>query len=253
MKMRGGRLSSKITSQAISVEGLEPIFSLLRHEMGNPVNSLKVTLEVLVHNYQQFDDDKRLDYLTRSQEQVARLHKFLEAMKVYSRCNLDGICTTALMPVWNSFLHDMRLQVTENCIDFQFDELTHPLWVQANGSALSRILHLVSDNAIEAVAGKTKPLIKVHVSQTNGHLQIGMGDNGCGIKEEHMKRIFTPLFTTKEDHAGMGLSVAHRLLAQMGGWLEIDSRCGQGTDVSIWLKMAQVEHDPVPVARPLEG
>jgi C4-dicarboxylate-specific signal transduction histidine kinase len=246
-------LSEKITSQNVSLEAIGPVFSLLRHEMGNPVNSLKVTLEVLIHNYNQFNNDKRLDYLSRSQEQVARLHKFLEAMKVYSRCSLDGICATALMPVWNSFLHGMRLLVTENCIDFQFDELTRPLWVQANGSALSRILHMVGDNAIEAVADSADPVIKVHVSQTNGHLQIAMGDNGCGIAGEHMQKIFTPLFTTKENHAGMGLSVTHRLLTQMGGWLEIDSHHGQGTNVSIWLKMAQVEHDIAPVARPLEG
>ena len=246
-------MSSKITSQSMSLASIDQIFSLLRHEMGNPVNSLKVTLEVLIHNYNQFDDAKRFDYLTRSQEQVVRLHKFMEAMKVYSRCSLDGICATALMPVWNSFLHGMRLMVTESGIDLKYDELTRPLWVQANGSALSRILHLLGDNAIEAVVGNAKPSIKVHVKQSNGHLKIGLGDNGGGIKKEHLTKIFTPLFTTKENHAGMGLSVAHRLLEQMGGWLEIDTQRGKGTDVSVWLKMAQVEHDSVPVARPLEG
>jgi signal transduction histidine kinase len=237
----------------MSIEAIEPIFSLLRHEMGNPVNSLKVTLEVLIHNYRQFDDDKRLDYLYRSQEQVTRLHRFLKAMKGYSRCTLNGVRTTALMPVWNSFLHGMRLLVTESGIDFHYAELPRPTWVNADGQALSRILHLVADNAIEALDGCATPVISARLSRSNGHLKITVTDNGCGIKKEQMRKIFTPMFTTKDNHSGMGLSVAHRLLAGMGGWMEIDSSIGKGTDVSIWLSLAdeegEVDSNP---NRPLE-
>jgi signal transduction histidine kinase len=61
------------------VENLEQILSTLRHEVGNSVNSLKITLDVLRENYDRFDDEKRKDYLNRGSDLIARQVKLIEA------------------------------------------------------------------------------------------------------------------------------------------------------------------------------
>ena len=75
------------TNTAQLIEDLEQIFSILRHEFGNTVNSLKMTLDVLVRNFDTFDDSAKVEFLHRALVLVARQHKFLDAMRSYVRAS----------------------------------------------------------------------------------------------------------------------------------------------------------------------
>jgi signal transduction histidine kinase len=65
---------------------------------------------------------------------------------------------------------------------------------------------------------------------------IGVRDNGCGITEKDLPKVFLPLFTTKPGRRGMGLPIALKLLSSMGGHMEIESLSEGGTRVRIWLR-----------------
>ena len=60
---------------------------------------------------------------------------------------------------------------------------------------------------------------------------VEIADNGCGIPEEDLPRIFTPFFTTKGvgDGTGLGLSITHGIIQDHGGRLQVESVAGQGT------------------------
>jgi signal transduction histidine kinase len=231
-------LSKTISSRSVVFDNLDPIFSLLRHELGNPINSLKVTLEVLIQNYDYFDEAKRLDFLRRAHEQVARQHKFLDAMKAYTRTGVDEIREIPFLPAWNSFLHALRLKIIENGIDFKHVTPSEPVWIVANNAAMQSLLQFIADNAIEALRKTESPLIEIKTWVDGSYLVITIRDNGCGVKTEHMAKVFTPMFTTKEGRAGMGLSLAQRLIDKMGGWIEITSQPQRGTKVNIRIRLA---------------
>ena len=74
-------------------------------------------------------------------------------------------------------------------------------------------------------------------------LRIDVLDNGSGIPEEHLKRIFDPFFTTKSPGkgTGLGLAVSSRIIAGVGGWIEVQSRTGTRTCFSIWLPVSTTE------------
>jgi signal transduction histidine kinase len=78
-------------------------------------------------------------------------------------------------------------------------------------------------------------------------LEVTFTDTGVGIPEEHLKRVFDPFFTTKEPGkgTGLGLSVSVQIVEAMGGRMEIASRLGEGTTVTVLL--------PVYEARPESG
>lgn len=72
------------------------------------------------------------------------------------------------------------------------------------------------------------------------YLRLTVGDTGCGIPPQAVDRIFEPFFTTKRvgEGTGLGLSLVHGIVADLGGVIEIDTAPGRGTTVSIWLPMS---------------
>ena len=72
-------------------------------------------------------------------------------------------------------------------------------------------------------------------------IEIAVTDNGCGIPQEHMNRLFYPFFTTKEVGCGtgMGLAVSFGIIKRHGGDIEVESRMGEGTTFRIWLPVKE--------------
>ena len=68
--------------------------------------------------------------------------------------------------------------------------------------------------------------------------QIEIEDNGCGIAEEELEKIFTPFFTTKAHGTGLGLPISYRIVKEHDGFLKVDSTLGTGTTVTIMLPTA---------------
>ena len=98
------------------------------------------------------------------------------------------------------------------------------------------VLKELVENALDAVEGLEKPRIELSVTSEAERIRIGLKDNGCGIKKRDLSKIFVPLFTTKPKRKGLGLSIALKLMAQMGGRLEIAPVAEGGTVATIWLQ-----------------
>jgi signal transduction histidine kinase len=68
---------------------------------------------------------------------------------------------------------------------------------------------------------------------------ISIADNGSGIPREVLPRIFDPFFTTKDHGTGLGLALSHRIVDEHGGFIEVDSEEGKGTEFRIYLPVAR--------------
>jgi two-component system NtrC family sensor kinase len=107
--------------------------------------------------------------------------------------------------------------------------------VEGDENQLQQLLLNLSLNACEAMPqGGT---LMVQTSARNGAVAVKVSDTGCGIKKEHLDRIFEPFFSTKPvgKGTGLGLSVSYGIAQQHGGTLEVESEEGKGSTFTIVL------------------
>jgi signal transduction histidine kinase len=94
-----------------------------------------------------------------------------------------------------------------------------------------------TDNARSGVA----PMITVTTGSVGDEVFIDVADNGTGISEENLVKVFQPLFSTKGGKGtGLGLSICQRLTEALSGRLEVQSTVGRGTTFRLWLHRGAV-------------
>ncbi|MFT7510965.1 MAG: signal transduction histidine kinase [Candidatus Omnitrophota bacterium] len=104
---------------------------------------------------------------------------------------------------------------------------------------LLRAIHNLLTNAIQAVEGGRKPLIRISCKRLGKQVLLEISDNGPGISAVNMKRIFEDYFTTKPKGkgTGLGLPITRHIVEEHKGYLELSSQDGQGTTAMILLPM----------------
>lgn len=95
----------------------------------------------------------------------------------------------------------------------------------------------IVNNAFEAMAGRGELRVSAGVASETT-LVIVISDNGPGIKPELLDRVFFPFFTTKTSGSGIGLAMARKVAESHGGWLDVDSKPGQGATFTMKIPIA---------------
>jgi two-component system NtrC family sensor kinase len=110
--------------------------------------------------------------------------------------------------------------------------------VDADKNQLQQVLVNLSLNACEAMPnGGT---LSISTLAQDGKVLVKLTDTGCGIKKEHLGRIFDPFFSTKPvgKGTGLGLSVSYGIIQQHGGAIEVESEEGKGSTFTVVLPAA---------------
>lgn len=123
-------------------------------------------------------------------------------------------------------------------LDYSSNDLNKNVW--ADPRQLELVIHILVENAIDAIKGKglihlEYNLVQNLESKNEDMVQISITDNGSGIKKEIIEKIFEPHFSTKNDGTGMGLAFAKKIIQDHKGDIELHSREGFGTTFSFTL------------------
>ncbi len=105
--------------------------------------------------------------------------------------------------------------------------------VQANATDLEQVFVNLLMNAIQA--SRPRQVVKISASASGARVQVHVQDRGLGMDKATSARAFDPFFTTRPDRGGtgLGLSMAHGIVADHGGEVCLDSRPGRGTTVTV--------------------
>lgn len=217
------------------VDLINYLFTIIRHEIGNPINTIKFTLSVMEKNLEEFKGKRLKDYIARLMAAVEELEKILTAMKNYSQFGRISILPVDLTDLVKKVVFLLTPTLRENQIDLVLNLAEEPLYVKGDPTAIKQVLMNVFKNSIEAFedTNREKRRIKISSREEGKRTVLTIEDNGKGIKEELKEYLFFPFFSTKKSSSGMGLAICKGLMTAMGGKIIIESQEGEGTAVNL--------------------
>lgn len=235
------RLES-IASSVNLMDNVGFVFSGIRHELGNPVNSLKMTLSVLRKKINEFSPESIDNFLERSQHEISRIEYLLTSLRSFSMFE-HPVPANVTLPVFLKNLVDMHQKNFESArvnITLRIEKNAEEIF--ADSRVLLQVMLNLLTNAMNALEGIAKPMITIHVFRESESLVcLSLQDNGCGISEKNQEMLFKPFFTTRAGGTGLGLVIVKKMLAEMDCSIHVKSREQEGATFSILLPCANKE------------
>ncbi len=230
--------AQKIAENTKLIDMLDYTFFNLTHELGNPVNSIKMTLEVLINNFSKYSEATRREYLDNLHGEVNRLEELLKSIKSINMYEQLTVRSTDIRVLLDNLLQLLGPEIEKKHIAVSVACLQPQLYCQSDPRALHQVLLQILGNALTAMAESKNPSLDIRIEASAPLVHIIIKDNGCGIADNKKKELFLTFFTTKPRGIGLGLTIAKKLLTQMNGIIEITSQHRLGTEVRITLPEA---------------
>ena len=221
---RASNLASSLATMVASV----------RHELGNPVNSIKAAVTYLRKRHASLPHEKVARYYTDILGEVARTEQLLETFRSFSAYERPSLRSLRLGEFFAELEMLARASYSESGCSLVF-EGDAAVTVDADPRALRQVLLNLLSNASAAFNGDTARRIRVIFWESGGETTIIVADDGVGIPQDIQEKLFTPFLTTKPGGTGLGLVICKRLVEQMKGRIKVESVPLEGTRVVISL------------------
>lgn len=217
------------------MENVGYVFSGIRHELGNPINSVKMALTVLEKNFEKWDHEQVHVFITRCLQELGRVEYLLRQLKSFSLHEGAEIEPVDIEEFMVQFASITRSDFERRGIEVQFEgTLKHK--ALCDPRALHQAMINLLANAADALAEREDPRVTIKMSENRRRVMISVEDNGIGMTEKQQSNLFKPFYTSKPCGTGLGLVIVQKMLAMMGGTIEIESQVDIGTQARIGLK-----------------
>ncbi len=229
----------------------------LAHEINNPLAVVTTSLDLIGEEARQLmaaSPSTRLigDLVHDAREAADRVREIVRGMKTFSRGDEE-----APLPIDLRRMLDVAIDLTRREVRPHARLETHygdvPIVIAPEARLGQVLIHLLV-NAVQSFQGgdsETNEIRVVTRTGADGHAVVEIRDNGRGIPDEVIGRIFDPFFTMKDvgDGPGLGLSVCHGIVAALGGELTVTSELGAGSVFTVVLPAAAHERNIQPAPR----
>ncbi len=226
------------TAQQLENERTSSILLLaagVAHELGNPLNSLTIHLQLITRKLKKLKASKDTESLVESVDvcraEVARLDgiiaHFLEAI----RPQPPDLAELDLTEVLAEVLRFQQREFADRRIAVEVEASGDLPVVMADRNQLKQVFFNLAKNALDAMEPGGR--LKIRARADDDSVFLLFGDSGSGIKREDLVRVFQPYHTTKPGGHGLGLMIVQRILREHGGQVGIESKEGVGTVVTL--------------------
>jgi len=221
------------------------------HELRTPVTSIRSAAETLIDGAAK-DPQASEAFIGIIDRNAARLQQLVEDLLDLSRIESRGFRLSfeaiELKPLFSQVLGLFRERASKKSVGLEERTLGDLPKVRADRRAMEHVLTNLIDNAVKYCGPGTH--VWLNVVATHDTVTISVGDDGPGIDERHLPRVFERFYRVDAGRSrdvggtGLGLSIVKHLVEAMGGSVSVESQLNQGTTFSFTLKRAEREEQP---------
>jgi PAS domain S-box-containing protein len=233
-------VTEKIRMESIAesvsmLDNIGAVFAGVRHEIGNPVNNVKMMLSVLKQKLDDLAPERVRHYTDRMLDEIKRVEHLLRTLKTFNLFETPEVEALDTTPLLDLFQGLVREDLEARGIALSVQILPGAERVRADGRAVQHVLLNLTTNAADALKGRDRPRIAITLSREDDEVHIRVSDNGAGMTEEQQKNLFKPFQTTKPKGTGLGLVIVKKMLTSINGRIAIDSKVGSGTIAHVYV------------------
>lgn len=217
----------------------QKLLSVMTHEIMNSVAPISSLADTLKNRLQQSahhlnNETGSVDDLELGIETIKRrsegLLKFAETYRNLNKITTLNLKKVYIRDLFENLHHLMQPTLEQKNIELEIILKDPDLQLEADSNLLEQVLINLLVNAIEAVKEKEEPRIVLSAFvASNKKTIVKVADNGTGMNEEVMDKIFIPFFSTKKHGSGIGLSLCKQIMMLHKGTMQVQSTEGEGT------------------------
>lgn len=230
------RRSTEKTIESERFNALTLLAAGVAHEIGNPLNSLHIHLQLMERKVRKLDGkvkDELQEAIAISRAEITRLDsivtQFLQAIRpsrpVLHPENVNAIVEEAL--------RFFAPEIEDRDIVVEAELRPDLLLIELDRDQMKQAFYNVIKNSFEAM--KRRGILRIRTDMDATHVNVSFTDTGGGMSAESLSRVFEPYFTTKSSGSGLGLLIVRRIVREHGGEMAIESNEGKGLTLTIRL------------------
>jgi len=224
----------KIEEQLVRAQRLASIGELagqLGHDLRNPLSGIKNGIYLVKKKGNSMTEEERREILKIIDAAVEDSNRIVNSLIEYSN---EMILTPELITPKQLMLNALAKLTVPSGITIE-NKATDETPTLLDTVYMENVFTAILRNAIEATPQKGTIILEANLAEAS--IVFSFKDSGVGISEEALRKLFTPLFTTKAKGMGMSLAICKRVVEAHGGKIAVESRVGVGTTVTVTLPM----------------
>ena len=230
------RRSAQQTLESERLNALTLLAAGVAHEIGNPLNSLNIHLQLMERKVRELEDGAQPELqesIGVARAEIGRLDSIITQFLRAIRPTKPQLRPENVNTIVDETVRFLAPEIQDRDVVVEQELRSDLPLLQLDRDQMKQAFYNVIKNSLEAM--KRPGILRIRTDMDGTHVLISFTDTGGGISAENLSHVFEPYFTTKSSGTGLGLLIVRRIVREHGGELLIQSNEGKGLTLTIRL------------------
>jgi two-component system, sporulation sensor kinase E len=230
------RRSAQQTIESERFNALTLLAAGVAHEIGNPLNSLHIHLQLMERQAHKLDGAAREEFqesIDIARSEVNRLDSIVTQFLRAIRPSKPQLQPENVNMIVEEAVRFFAPEIQDRDIVVEQELRSDLPLLRLDRDQMKQAFYNVIKNSLEAM--RRGGILRIRIDRDDTHVLVSFVDTGSGMSAENLSRVFEPYFTTKASGTGLGLLIVRRIVREHGGELSIESSEGKGLTLTIRL------------------